>query len=242
MRTQRVLLLSMVALGLIGAATSASAGVLTQSTFDADVDGWTTFVTTGGFPQSNISFSAGGGNPGGAARHDAPSEGAVSFFFAPSKFVTRLHSAVGGSIAWDEATINPGGPFFLSVDVQVAAGTERIRLSLTPPAPAAHPLYSHYDVDFDVSAGWIFFDGPPCVENCIGGTVATQAEIDAVLAGATDLIIRAEFFTTTAPDSAFLDNVILRDSDLVAVPVPPALVLVTMGVAVLGVFRRRTDR
>ena len=240
MRTQRLLLHSMVALGLIGVASPASAGVLAQSTFDTDVDGWTTFVTTNGFPESNISFSPGGGNPGGAARHDAPSEGAVSFFFAPSKFVTGLHSAIGGSIAWDEATINPGGPFFPAIDVQVTAGTERIRLSLSPPAPDAHPLYSHYELDFDVSAGWIFFDGPPCVENCPGGTLATQDEIDDVLAGATGLIIRAEFFSTSTPDSALLDNVILSDSGLVGVPVPPALVLVAMGGAVaLGVSRRR---
>ena len=241
MRAGRALLI-VVALGLIGVANPASAGVLAQSTFDTDVDGWVTFVTTAGFPLSNISFAAGGGNPGGAARHDAPSEDATSFFFAPSKFVTGLHSAVGGSIAWDEATINPGGPFFPSIDIQVGAGTDRIRLSVTPPPPAPHPTYSSYDVDFDVSAGWVFFDGPPCVVGCPPGTVATQAEIDAVLAGATQLIIRAEFFMTATPDSAFLDNVILRDSGLVQVPVPPALVLVTMGVAALGVFCRRTDR
>jgi len=64
----------------------------------------------------------------------------------------------------------------------VTAGTERIRLSLTPPA--------HYDLDFDVSAGWIFFDGPPCAVNCPPGTLATQDQIDHVLAGATALLIR----------------------------------------------------
>jgi hypothetical protein len=241
MRAGRALLI-VVVLGLIGVGNPASAGVITQSTFDTDVDGWVTFTTTAGFPLSNISFAAAGGNPGGAARHDAPSDSQTSFFLAPSKFVTGLHSAVGGSIAWDEATINPGGPSFDSIDIQVAAGTNRIRLSVTPPPPASHPAYSEYDVDFNVSTGWIFFDGPPCVVGCPPGTVATQEEIDAVLAGATQLIIRAEFFTTDTPDSAFLDNVVLRDSDLAQVPVPPALVLVAMGTVALGVFRRRSDR
>jgi hypothetical protein len=115
-------LLIVVALGLISVVNPASAGVLAQSTFDTDVDGWVTFTTAAGFPLSNISFVAGGGNPGGTAQHDAPSEDATSFFFAPSKFITALHSAIDGSIAWDEATINPGGPSFASIDIQVAAG------------------------------------------------------------------------------------------------------------------------
>jgi Laminin B (Domain IV)/PEP-CTERM motif len=204
--------------------------VLAESTFDTDVDGWTTFTTAAGNPASNISFFAGGGNPGGGARHDAPSDNLTSFFLAPVKFETALHSAIGGSIEWDMSTISqPSDTFFTGVDIQVGAGANRIRRSLTPPAPAAHPLFTDYELGFSTADGWAFFDGTTT-------TPATQAQIDAILAGATSLRLRAEYFSSTTPDSSILDNVRVRGA---AVPEPASLALLAAGVLIVGIARLR---
>jgi PEP-CTERM motif/Laminin B (Domain IV) len=226
-----VFLATLLVAPLVCTETSDGAAILAESTFDTNVDGWTTFTNAVGFPASNISFFAGGGNPGGSARHDAPSDGLTSFFLAPVKFETALHSAIGGSIEWDMSTISqPSDTFFSSLDIQIGAGADRIRRSVTPPTPAAHPLFTDYELNFSTADGWNFFDGTTT-------TPATQAQIDAVLAGATSLILRAEYFTSTTPDSSILDNV--RVQGPAAVPEPSSLALLAAGLLIVGIARQR---
>jgi hypothetical protein len=182
-----------------------SAAVLAASTFDFDTQGWTaiTVDTAGNAFPSSVSFAPGLGNPGGALRHNAPSDSRTSYFSAPSNFVTALRSAVGGSLSWDIATINTVNDiFFPDLDVVIRAGTTQIRRNVTPPAPPISPTYVRYSLTFGTDAGWLFFDGATM-------TTATQLQINAVLAAAESFTIRAEYWSSATPDTTLLDNVVI---------------------------------
>ncbi len=204
------------------------ATIIAQSTFDNDTEGWTGIIIdgAGNITPGTVSFAGGSGNPGGALRTDAPSDNKTSFFLASSFIVDALHSAIDGSISWDLATINQSGDVFFNFgapafDINIRAGSDRIRLAVTPPAPTIFPVYSHYDLGFGVADGWLFFDGTTT-------TTATQAEIDSVLAGAQSLIIRAEYWSSATPDTTFLDNV------TITTPEPSTFLLTALGSAALG--------
>ena len=65
-------------------ACPAAALPLVQSTFDSGTNGWGGIIVDGSvITTSAVSFVAGAGNPGGALRHDAPSDSATSFFRRP---------------------------------------------------------------------------------------------------------------------------------------------------------------
>ena len=183
-----------------------SAAVLAVSTFDSGTEGWTAIRVdmAGNALPGTVSFAAGAGHPGGALRHDAPSDSRTSYFSAPSSFVTALHSAMGGLLSWDIATINSASDIFFSdADIDIRAGTNHIRRNVTPPAPLISPTYVRYSLTFGTDAGWLFFDGANTP------TTATQAQIDAVLAGAESFTIRAEYWSSFTPDTTFLDNVVV---------------------------------
>jgi hypothetical protein len=187
--------------------------VLAASTFDSDIEGWTV-VTVGAdggslpAPPASTLFASTGGNPGGAIRHNAPSDSRTSFFEAPAGFVAALHSAAGGSISWDLATLQgeQGDLFdiFTDPDIDVRAGTRHLRrnvISAANPPPIA-PSFSRFSLAFDTSGGWTFVDGA-------SSGPATQDQINSVLAGAESLRIRAEYWSSFLPDTSFLDNVII---------------------------------
>jgi hypothetical protein len=186
-------------------ASPVSASVIATSTFDSGTEGWTaiTIDNAGNSFPSTVSFGAGAGNPGGALRHDAPSESRTSYMSAPAFIVAALHSAAGGFVSWDIATINHMNDIFFSdVDIEIRAGGTQIRRNVTPPAPPISPTYVRYTLGFGTGDGWLFFNGT-------SSAPATQAQIDAVLAGADTLLIRAEYWSSATPDTTFLDNVVV---------------------------------
>jgi len=187
-------------------ASPVSAAVLAASTFDSSTEGWTAIRIdgAGNALSGTVSFAAGAGNPGGALRHDAPSDSRTSYMLAPSSFVAALHAAVGGSLSWDISTINVPSTdiYFEDFDIDIRAGTNHIRRSVTPPAPPISPTYVRYFLTFGTDAGWVFFDGATT-------TPATQAQIDAVLAGAESFTIRSEYWSSFTPDTTLLDNVVI---------------------------------
>ena len=103
-----------------------------------------------------MTFAPGGGNPDGALRHDDDAPSArPAFFIAPAKFLTALHSATGGSIQWDVATVPALDHTFFSItDIAITSGffNPAIVVRVTPPAPPA--AYAEYELSFLVGAGW----------------------------------------------------------------------------------------
>jgi hypothetical protein len=81
---------------------------------------------------------------------------------------------------------------------------------VTPPPPPISPGYVRYHLALGGDAGWLFFDGA-------NATPATPAQIDAVLAGAESLTIRAEYWSSATPDTTFLDNVVIAGAGLAVV-------------------------
>lgn len=185
--------------------TSAAATVFATSTFDSGTEGWAavTIDTAGNVFPSSVSFAPGAGNPTGALRHVAPSEGRTSYFLAPGFIIDAVRAAMGGFISWDISTINtPSDLFFSDVDIEIRAGGSRIRRNVTPPAPPINPGFVRYTLGFATGAGWLFVEGTSI-------TPATQAQIDAVLSGADTLLIRAEYWSSATPDTTLLDNVVI---------------------------------
>lgn len=79
-------------------AVAAPAGAEIVSTFDVDLDGWTT-DNTGPFTPSSV-----GGNPGGYAELDND-ELTTAHLFAPAKFLGDLSAYDGGTVSFDGQTI-----------------------------------------------------------------------------------------------------------------------------------------
>lgn len=224
--------------------------ILAESTFDSDTDGWTAVALQGfSFVPVPVAFAPGMGNPGGALQHvDADLSDRAAFFIAPAKFITALHSATGGSVEWDLSTLPaPGHTFFSRTDIGVIAGPDgllfpaaAIFTQVTSAAPPTAPAYAEFELNFLVGDGWRFADGPFRGD----APLATQAEIDEVLAAATLLVIRAEYhesFTgAPGPDLTFLDNVrVLGQTS--AVQEPPTLFLLAfslLAVAAMAARRR----
>lgn len=198
---------------LLWASTALAEDVLVQSTFDAGIENWHTFLTGGSFPTSNISWVAGAGHPGGAARTIAPSDSQTSYFSNAEQFPAALRSASrpGLALSFELSTIRSAGDvFFFSADdiaiIQTpggALGTRLILANFFTAAPPAHPAYAAYAIQFTVSQGWEYFDRGV-------RTPATQVQIDTVLANAVALVIRGEYWSGTTPDTTFIDNVVLR--------------------------------
>jgi hypothetical protein len=190
-----------------------SAGVLAVSTFDSGTDGWTAvrIDVMGNAIPGNVSTD-GGGNPGGALRHDAPSDSRTSYLSAPSPFMGALHGAIGGSISWDLTTINTPTDIFFSDpigDIDIRAGANHIRRNVTPPAPPVSPTFARYFLTFGTDSAWQF-----CTDPCASTTTASQDQINAVLAGADSLLIRGEYWSSFTPDTTLLDNVIVAGPGL----------------------------
>lgn len=233
---------------LLGLVTPAGGAILAESTFDTDTDGWTALAVQAGFVSVPVTFAPGAGHPGGALRHDDDAPSARSaFFIAPAKFISALHSATGGSIQWDVATLPALDHTSFSItDIGIGVGfNPAIIARVTPPAPSA--AYAEYELSFLVGAGWIFSTGEIRVEDGLPPPpLATQAQIDAVLAGATLLLIRAEYHESVAgtagPDVVFLDNVRVLDAVTTAVSEPVPLLLLGCGLVAIAATAWRRSR
>jgi streptogramin lyase len=201
---------------IVFASGPATAQVIVQSTFDTGLENWFTFLSNPPFESSNIDWVDGAGSPGGAARTVAPSDDRTTFFANQLQFPAemRVTPSPGLALSFDLSTIRSSGDVFFrsSEDIVLiqtggALGTRLVLggglfggFFIVP--PAAHPAYSHYEVNFTTAQGWEY------VENGVR-TPATQAQIDTVLANVATLVIRGEFWSGPTADTTFIDNVVL---------------------------------
>ena len=204
--------------GVLNAVPAGAQGVVAQSTFDVDDEGW----LVGGPIPDPPGYFATGGNPGGFIRgFDASgSTGGRAFwaFIAPAAYLGDVSAAYGGALSFDlRQDIEDGTPFN-DDDVTLIGGGFTIVIDAGP-NPAT--TWTSYSVPFVETAGWVH-DGtsqPP-----------TMAEMQAVLGSLSEFWIRGEFIAGN--DSADLDNVVLTGSGVPAMSEVALLLLVGLLVLV----------
>ena len=126
-------------LPLIAISRHASAAEI-SSTFDTDLDGWTS--SAGG----TMTFGATGGNPGGFLRH-ADADNSDMFVSAPAKFLGNRSSFIGGTVSFDGIEIDGAtGDYSPYGIVKLRSGGAEVFADL---APANNP-----------TAAWSTFSAP----------------------------------------------------------------------------------
>jgi hypothetical protein len=189
-------------------------------TFDESDEGWGTLNDAREF-----AWTGALGNPPGAIRARDIGDGRIWYFAAPDEVLGNRTGFYAGSIRWDVLGIQgnqtsiPG-----RADVMLVGGGLQIGIDL-----AVVPLLSGWttgSTTVSSTENWRLIDS---LDNgTLSGTVASQAQIRAVLADLQGFYIRGEY--TNGADQAAIDNVSF-------VPTPGALAL--LGVSILTGARRR---
>lgn len=168
------------------------------STFNTGSEGWTAIDN---LADENPTHIAVGGNPGGFIQVVDGVAGTATYFVAPAKFLGDRSSSFGQLLQFD-----------LQVSVTANSSTAGVRLTgggiilvklLTPDfsLPVIAPNWSSYSFRLDESVAWRV--------TTTTGPLATNAQIQTVLASLTELAINGEYSTAPA-DGGGLDNVVLE--------------------------------
>ncbi|MEP0547465.1 MAG: laminin B domain-containing protein [Rhodothermales bacterium] len=191
------------------------------STFDADVDCWTTFNDARDFV-----WVEEGGNPGGHVEAQDRGTGVFWYWQAPGKFLGDKGAAYGDSLRFD-LRLAPAGSVRSEDDVVLIAGdgtTLRYRFSEDVVLPL--PEWQRYAVP--LSAGpWL-----------LDGTAATTEQMQAVLADLATLRIRAEY--RFGAETGSLDNVALGTGGATGAESPSPATTVALDPAYPNPFARST--
>jgi hypothetical protein len=212
------------------------AGILVQSTFDTDRQGFS--PTYGADVGSALVWRSSGGNPGGyLGANDQPGVGAFTWWYLAqsdspsSSFLGNHANAYGGTLSYDVRLSTLSGSYYQAnsdYDVQlISSGTTLTYYG------GFHPStdWSSFSVPLVASAGWQKFVA-------FGSYVAaTEADLLGVLGNVQQFEIRGNYMT--GEDGSGLDNVTLSS----AVPEPGTLTLWATGVgSLLFVAWRRRRR
>ncbi|MGJ8635367.1 MAG: laminin B domain-containing protein [Phycisphaerales bacterium] len=208
------------ALSIIALATSAHAGV--AYSFETDAQGWSIVNDGTGFTWDDTI----GNNGLGAIRARDVVSGNIWLFSAPTEDLGNLSGLYNNSISYDILGItgshtNLGGDradIILTgagLSIGIDAGTQPVNDQWT----SASALVS-------VAADWRIISS--FADATLTGSLATQGQIESVLADMTGLYIRGEY--TNGGDATAIDNVDF-------VPSPGALAL--LGLGTLTAARRR---
>lgn len=194
MKTRLALTLLCVSLGILVVAESgvvARAATVT-STFDTTAEGWS---AAGDFA-TPVTWQGTGGNPGGTVSIEDSVTGGVTFFVAPAKFLGNHSDAYGKTLTFDLKQVI-GSPNQFDDDDILMTGAGTTLAYNTPNNPALDGSWTSYSVSLTAAAGWHV--------GSIAGAVATQAQMQTVMASLTDFRIRAEY--QSGADTDYLDNV-----------------------------------
>ena len=181
-----------VLLALLLSLSNLVAQISVTSTFDTNTDGWIVEGLAGG-----PTYVSTGGNPGGYIYgEDAGSDD--WYFKAPTKFLANQSATYGGSLSFDLRQYYTSSQYDTE-DIIIEGGGLRIVFD-TPNNPGTS--WTHYQIPLTETAGW--------KKTSLSGVAPTAAEIKAVLASITRLLIRGEYQNGT--DKCDLDNVILTST------------------------------
>ncbi len=202
------------------------AGVLVESTFDANDDGW----QVGDFSGPTASplaptYLASGGNPGGFIR--ANDYFSWNAFLAPAKFLGNQSAAFGGSLNFDQRVLSTDNIDYYAVVLE--GGGLQVGYSAGLPGTD----WTSFSIPF-TSAGWF--------KNLnwslgYGGDPITPAELQNVLSNLTALRLEADW--QTGGDQVDLDNVRLLSAT--ATPVPASVLFMVTGLLGLAFGARRKN-
>ncbi|HEY3402543.1 MAG TPA: FG-GAP-like repeat-containing protein [Ohtaekwangia sp.] len=180
-----------------------------SSTFDADADGWT-FLNTA--TTVTPTHSGSGGNPGGfiSLSYSASTGVNTQSWIAPAKFLgSHVVRSLGMSLKFDLQQSHAGSNSNGTGDVRIETTSLALVYSL-PVKPAVAPSWSSYSLPLDETLGWRI--------NGTAGTLATRAQIIAVLSNISSIEIRGTYVTNATYTSA-IDNVVLEQKTLTSSPV-----------------------
>lgn len=192
------------------------------SEFDVDKDGWTLFQNSG----PNFDWIAVGGNPAG---HIGSTDNTSDWAYvqAPAKFLTPAR--YDGKFSFDLRHDNLDQPAGFPGIFNVRVGLQGAGLTLINEGPLPTTSWTNYDfiLNETSAAGWRKFSN--LSQNYSpGAPQATQAEMQAVLAGLTRIVIATDY-TLASTDSNVpeVDRTYLDNVRLTTIPEPATLLLVS---------------
>ena len=192
--------------------TAAGAGAATiSSDFSSDVDGWT---QTGA---AVFQHQANGGNPGGFLYIDN-SEGAITYVFAPSKFLGDLSAFDGGTVSFD------GIQLAITASPWTSAGQDYGHLTLSGPGGSA--TLDLLPAPGQPSASWTTYSATLSA----AAFGKTQPEWTAILANVTQIRLSVE--AVFGGEIEGVDNF-----SITSVPEPSGLVLASLALGALASAR-----
>ncbi len=182
--------------------------VVAENTFDNGAEGWRASQTLAG-SETDPEFLPEGHGIGDGAIEYVDTQGGTGYFHASSQYLGDQSAVSGGSISFSQYIDLNGGPLDNTAQPQIVlegtAGTLYFRGLSTSAGTAMNPTYEPYEL---IDGQWVEVE-IPVVEGLwyINGTstVATQAEIDAVLGDLTKVAIQSEYSTGPA-DVSRLDD------------------------------------
>lgn len=183
----------------------------TVSTFDVDDEGWMIVGDAQG-GSANPTYNSTGGNPGGHISATDDVTGGTWFFSAPEKFLGDRTGAYGTELTFDLIQDSTSSQY-INTDIWLRGATLNLAFD-TSYNPGRD--WTSYAIAIDENAGWRV--------GVIGGPMATQSDIMAVLQDVRALEIRGEF--RTGGDRGGLDNVVF-------VPEPGAAMMAMLGLPLL---------
>jgi hypothetical protein len=192
-----------------------------SSDFAIDADGW---VLSGDATTSVPTYVSSGGNPGGYLNGLDRTVGGVWYWQAPAKFLGDRSLSFGQLLSFD-LRMRGSGPLFQSPDVTLAGGGLTLHVDLSPVPDGV--AWTSYAVALNATGDWRI--------GSLGGTAATDAEIQQALASLASLRIRGEFITGS--DNGDLDNVVMA-----AIPEPQTYLLFAAGIGMIACIARRRMR